>query len=113
MSWKDAATQPNEPAIPDSSLLKQIAELRDRTALACLYRRHGATLHALAFGIVFDSGDAKRAVAQAMREAWHSARSFESSRSSVARWLAEVTRACALAVLAARSLRHRSEQPNE
>ena len=110
MSGKDAATQPNEPAITDCSLLQQIAELQDRKALACLYRRHGATLHALAFGIVFDSVEANRAVAQAMREAWRSAASFQAGRSSVARWLVDLTRTCALALLAARSLRPRSEQ---
>src|SRR6266699_6361839 len=77
MSGEDTATQPNEPAITDCSLLQQIAELQDRKALACLYRRHGATLHALAFGIVFDSVEANRAVARAMREAWRTARSEE------------------------------------
>jgi len=112
MSGEDAATQSNEPAITDCSLLQQIAELQDRKALACLYRRHGATLHALAFGIVFDSVEANRAVAQAMREAWRSAASFQAGPSSVARWLVDLTRTCALALLAARSLRPRSEQPH-
>ena len=105
MSWKNAATQPQEAAITDRSLVQQIAERQDRQALACLYRRHGATLHALAFGIVFDSAGANRAVAQAMREAWRSAPSFQASHGSVAHWLVDLTRACALAVLAARSLR--------
>jgi len=105
MSWKNAATQPHEAAVTDCSLVQQIAERQDRQALACLYRRHGATLHALAFGIVFDSAEANRAVAQAMREAWRSAASFHSGHSSVARWLVDLTRTCALALLAARSLR--------
>ena len=110
MLEEDVATQPNEPAITDGSLLQQIAELQDRKALACLYRRHGATLHALAFGIVFDSVEANRAVAQAMREAWRSAASFQASRSSVARWLVDLTRSCAVALLAARSLGPRTEE---
>jgi len=110
MSGRDTATQPNEPAITDCSLLQQIAELQDRKALACLYRRHGPTLHALAFGIVFDSVEANRAVARAMREAWRTAASFQASRSSVARWLVDLTRSCAVALLAARSVGPRSEQ---
>ena len=56
--------------IPDALLVQRMAALSDRTALLELDARHGMTLYALAYGLLFDGEAADVAVAAALREAW-------------------------------------------
>src|SRR2546430_15580947 len=59
--------------IPDALLVQRMAALSDRTALLELDARHGMTLYALAYGLLFDGEAADVAVAAAVRGAWGSA----------------------------------------
>jgi DNA-directed RNA polymerase specialized sigma24 family protein len=81
--------------LPDALLVQRMAALSDRGALLELDARHGMTLYALAYGLLFDGEAADVAVAAALREAWRSAASFEASGGSVAEWLAYLTRRAA------------------
>jgi DNA-directed RNA polymerase specialized sigma24 family protein len=76
----------------DASLVQRMAALSDRTALLELDARHGMTLYAIAYGLLFDGEAADVAVAQALREAWRSAASYDVSNGTVAEWLAYLTR---------------------
>src|SRR5205823_9715669 len=62
---------------PDALLVQRMAALSDRTALLELDARHGMTLYALAYGLLFDGEAADVAVAAALREAWRSAAAFD------------------------------------
>src|SRR5437879_12448065 len=73
---------------PDALLVQRMAALSDRTALLELDARHGMTLYALAYGLLFDGEAADVAVAAALREAWRSAAAFDERAGSVVRWLA-------------------------
>src|SRR2546426_3627622 len=61
---------------PDALLVERIAALGDKTALAELDARHGMTLYALAYSLLFDPAEADAAVAVAFREAWRGASSL-------------------------------------
>ncbi len=78
--------------LPDALLVKRVAALSDRAALAELDARHGMTLYAIAYSLLFDSQAADTAVAAAFRELWRSAAALDASAGSVARWLADFTR---------------------
>src|SRR5467141_3998552 len=80
---------------PDSFLVERIAALGDRTALAELDARHGLTLYAIAYSVLFDPGAADTAVAAAFREVWRSAASFKARGGTVRRWLGDLTHAAA------------------
>lgn len=77
----------------DAGLLERIAALSDKAALAELDARHGATLYAIAYGVLLDSGLADKAVAAALRDAWRNAAAFDPGAGTVANWLAGLTRA--------------------
>src|SRR3989454_12593946 len=61
---------------PDALLVERIAALADKSALAELDARHGMTLYAIAYSLLFDPGAADAAVAAAFREVWRWAASF-------------------------------------
>src|SRR5438046_1128560 len=82
--------------LPDSLLVQRMAALSDRTALAELDARHGMTLYALAYALLFDGEAADVAVAMALREAWRSAAAFDVRAGSVVQWLAALTRRAAV-----------------
>ena len=82
--------------IPDALLVQRMAALSDRTALLELDARHGMTLYALAYGLLFDGEAADVAVAAALREAWRSAAAFDERAGSVMQWLAALTRRAAV-----------------
>ena len=92
MSFDDADSTPDPQPMSDAWLMDRIALRSDRHALAALYRRHGTTLYANAFGIVFNSRLAENAVRWALRQAWRRAVAFDAGSRSVASWLAELTR---------------------
>jgi len=78
--------------LPDALLVERMAALSDRAALAELDARHGLTLYAIAYALMFDGEAADAAVAAVFREAWRSAASYDPRDGSVARWLANLTR---------------------
>src|SRR5436309_8478774 len=86
---------------PDTLLVQRMAALSDRTALLELDARHGMTLYALAYGLLFDGEAADVAVAAALREAWRSAAAFDAGTGSVVRWLAALTRGAAAGAVTA------------
>ena len=85
--------------LADALLVQRMAAVSDRTALAELDARHGMTLYALAYGLLFDGEAADVAVAMALREAWRSAAAFDAGASSVVQWLAVLTRRAAAQTL--------------
>src|SRR5256885_15288464 len=78
--------------LPDALLVQRMAALSDRGALAELDARHGMTLYALAYGLLFDGEAADVAVAAALREAGGSAAAFDVRAGGVVGWLARVRR---------------------
>src|ERR1043166_5286170 len=70
---------PSPDLLPDALLVQRMAALSDRAALLELDARHGMTLYALAYGLLFDGEAADVAVAAALREAWRSAASFDAN----------------------------------
>jgi DNA-directed RNA polymerase specialized sigma24 family protein len=83
---------PSSDILPDASLVQRMAALSDRAALLELDARHGMTLYAIAYGVLFDGDAADMAVAAALREAWRSAASYDVRNGTVAEWLAYLTR---------------------
>ncbi len=81
--------------LSDALLVERVAALGDKTALAELYGRHGMSLYAIAYTVVFEPEAAEAAVTAAFREAWLSAASFNARERSVRRWLADLTRRAA------------------
>src|SRR5437763_275712 len=81
--------------LPDALLVHRMAALSDRAALAELDARHGMTLYALAYGLLFDGEAADVAVAAALREAWRSAAAFDAGTGSVVRGRGALTRGAA------------------
>lgn len=80
---------------PDALLVERIAALSDRRALAELHARHGMTVYAIAYRVVFDPEAAEAAVAAAFREVWLKAASFDPGQTSAGRWLADLARRAA------------------
>src|SRR2546425_3190730 len=81
---------------PDALLVERIAALSDKTALAELDARHGMTLYAIAYSLLFDPAEADAAVAVAFRDAGRRASSFDPCRKSVPQGLTHLTRRAAL-----------------
>src|SRR3989442_4086274 len=90
-----AAAAPESPR-PDALLVERIAALSDKTALAELDARHGMTLYAIAYSLLFDPAEADAAVAAAFREAWRWASSFDPCRKTLRHWLTDFPRRPAL-----------------
>ena len=77
MHARNGTAAAGESVPPDALLVERIAALGDKTALAELDARHGMTLYALAYSLLFDPAEADAAVAVAFREAWRWASSFD------------------------------------
>src|SRR5256712_11174802 len=69
MHARNSTAAAGESVPPDALLVERIAALGDKTALAELDARHGMTLYALAYSLLFDPAEADAAVAVAFREA--------------------------------------------
>ena len=89
---------------PDALLVERIAALADKSALAELDARHGLSLYAIAYSLLFDPGAADAAVAAAFREVWRWAASFSTHHGSVRQWLSDLTRRAAAHVRSADGL---------
>ena len=94
----------------DASLLKDIAQHRDRRAFEGLYDRHHRLVHGLACRMLGDVGEAEDLVQQVFLAAWQRADSFDAGRGSAAAWLCVMTRSRCLDRLRARSRGRRREQ---
>ena len=94
-------TAPRQRPLPDSALVERIAALGDKTALVELDERHGMTLYAIAYSMLFDPGAADLAVADVFREVWRWAASFDARAGTVREWLADLTRTAAARATAA------------
>src|SRR2546426_3778954 len=86
MHARNSTAAAGESVPPDALLVERIAALGDKTALAELDARHGMTLYALAYSLLFDPAEADAAVAIAFREAWRGAASLDPRRQSVPQW---------------------------
>ena len=84
--------------------MERIAALGDKAALAELDARHGMTLYAIAYSLLFDPGAADAAVATAFREVWRWAASFSFRHGSVRQWLSDLTRSAATRARSAEGL---------
>lgn len=88
--------------VADRHLLDGMAR-GDAEALRALYRRHGTTVYALAFGILVDPAEAEEVVAETFAYVWRAAaRFFETAHQSVVPWLSEIARSRARGLLLAR-----------
>ena len=108
-----ALTAVADRVLPDAVLVERIAALADRAALLELDARHGMTLYAIAYSVLFDPGAADSAVAAAFREVWRWASSFDRRRGSVRTWLGDLTRRAAGAAAAVSPATGRAETRNE
>jgi DNA-directed RNA polymerase specialized sigma24 family protein len=88
--------------LPDATLIERIAALGDKDALAELDRRHGMTLYAIAYTLLLDSDASDAVVANALREVWRQAASFDVRLGTGGGWMADLTRRAARARLRAR-----------
>ncbi len=95
---------PAHPAPPDQQLIIAMAE-GDAHALHALGLRYTRMLTALAWRFLGDEGDAEEVVADVLWQAWSDAKSFDSSRGSVAAWLVTIARSRAIDRLRARKAR--------
>src|SRR2546428_11473975 len=80
MQVRSSAAAARESPPPDALLVERIAALSDKTALAELDARHGMTLYAIAYSLLFDPAEADAAVAAALPGAWRWASSFDPCR---------------------------------
>jgi hypothetical protein len=85
-------TQSVAPIEPDARLVARIAASEDHAALAELALRHGKTLYAVAYSLLFDPETADEAVRATFREVGRSARLFDARRRSAQQWLVELVR---------------------
>lgn len=100
------------------NLLPSIAA-GDTVAVAELYDRHAATLHALLLRILGDRSDAQEVLQECFLQAWRRAADFDPSRGSEIAWLVSIARNRAIDRLRSRNLRSVREEeagreiPNE
>jgi RNA polymerase sigma-70 factor (ECF subfamily) len=89
--------------VADRRLLDDMAR-GSAEALRTLYRRHGNTVYALAYGIVVDPADANEVVAETFLYAWEAAAGFvPTARQSVCGWLCDIARSRAWGLQLARA----------
>jgi RNA polymerase sigma-70 factor (ECF subfamily) len=79
----------------DANLIERLAS-GDRDAVAGLYDRHASRVFSLAHRILRNGSDAEDVVQEVFSQAWRTARSYQSSRGSVAAWLLMMARTRAI-----------------
>lgn len=82
---------PQAPVAPDRHYLSRMAQ-GDSEAAGELLRRHGMSLYALAYGLVFDSVVADEIVVDALGDAMRAAGQYDARDGTVFAWLAAITR---------------------
>ena len=90
----------------DIDLLRRMAA-GDEDAVGTLYDRYGQVLYAVVYRIVGQKADAEEVLMEAFAQIWREAARFETTRGSVAAWLAMITRSRALDFVRARARRTR------
>ena len=97
--------------VADRHLLDGVAR-GEADALRALYQRHGASLYALAYGMLVDPGDAEEVVAETFAHLWRTAARFvATTNQSVSACLKEIARSRARGLLQAREWPGRSRRP--
>jgi len=97
--------------VADRHLLDGVAR-GEADALRALYQRHGATLYALAYGMLVHPGDAEEVVAETFAHLWRSAARFvATTNQSVSACLKEMARSRACGLLLAREWPERMGPP--
>ena len=81
--------------LPDATLLRRMAG-RDANALIELQRRYGASLYALAYGILMDSDRSDRLVADVFEQVWQVAEQLSQRHRGAGSWLRQAARDRAL-----------------
>jgi RNA polymerase sigma-70 factor, ECF subfamily len=89
------ATTPTLRAAGDAALVRAVSQ-GSREAVGELYDRFAPMLLGLARRVVQDPGDAEEVVQEAFLHLWSRASGYDPARSSVATWLALVTRSRAI-----------------
>jgi RNA polymerase sigma-70 factor (ECF subfamily) len=79
----------SDPPPDDAILIARVAD-GDRQAFAILVTRYHARIHALAWRVTGDAGEAEDAAQDAMLTLWRRADRFEASRGTVAAWLTRI-----------------------
>lgn len=79
----------SDPPPDDAVLIARVAD-GDRQAFAILVTRYHARIHALAWRVTGDAGEAEDAAQDAMLTLWRRADRFEASRGTVAAWLTRI-----------------------
>ena len=95
---------------PDAELLRRIV-LRDESALAALYDRHGRVAFGVALRIVRAPSDAEEVLQEAFVRVWSRAATYEARLGSPAAWLTRIARNCAIDRLRAKKARHMVDTP--
>jgi len=90
---------------PSDRLLLGAMAKGDSEGLRVLNARYGRRLAAMAYRFLGDESDAEEVAADVLWQAWRDANSYDSSRGSVAAWLATIARSRALDRLRARKAR--------
>lgn len=93
----------------EAELLSRVAG-GDDDALGELYDRHAPVLLALARRILGDPADAEEVLQEAFVHAWNRAARYDPARSSVATWLALITRSRAIDRLRSRKVVERTAE---
>jgi len=97
--------------VADRHLLDRVAR-GEAEALRALYRRHGSSIYALAYGMLVDPGDAEEVVAETFTHVWRAAARFVvTTNQSVAACLKEIARSRARGLLLARDWPDRPSPP--
>ena len=81
-------------------------------ALRALYRRHGSSIYALAYGMLVEPGDAEEVVAETFAHVWRAAARFlATTNQSVSACIKEIARSRARGLLLAREWPDRPSPP--
>jgi RNA polymerase sigma-70 factor, ECF subfamily len=95
----------------DESLMSQVAESDDESALSELYDRYGGLIYGVGIRHVGDRTLAEDLVQDVFLSVWRSAASFDSSRASFATWVYRITRNRVTDLARRRSARVRTVAP--
>ncbi|PYO97520.1 MAG: hypothetical protein DMD60_06730 [Gemmatimonadetes bacterium] len=97
--------------VADRHLLDRVAR-GEADALRALYRRHGSSIYALAYGMLVDPGDAEEVVAETFAQVWRAAARFlATTNQSVSASIKEIARSRARGLVLAREWPDRPSPP--
>lgn len=85
-------SSPGSQPIPDDPELVGRIRLGDQDAMAILYDRYSKVVYSVALRVLGDPGAAEDVMQEVLLQLWRNPRAFNSSRGSMAAWLAVITR---------------------